>query len=554
MTDKHIGHNRRSFLVGTGAAAVAVGLPQAAAAATDAPADRQTGSVVVRPADARYQDLVRGTNQRWVGNPERVHVARSTADVVAAVQLAVDQGKRLTVQGGGHCYEDFVFNSDVQVVINLSELDQVAFDPAMRAFSVGGGATLLDVYEKLYRIWGVTIPAGQCATVGVGGHISGGGWGVLCRELGLSVDHLYAVEVVRVDANGKARAVIATSDAGDVNRELWWANTGGGGGNFGVVTRYWFRTKDATGADPVGLLPRPPAEVLLAAISWPWETLTKKDFATIAANFGDWHVRHAAPGKPESALFSYLNLNHQSNGQIGLLTQVSGNAKNPEKLYADFLADVTRGVTLRHGPLTNAMGEFAPAPEFEVPQRLPWLQATKYLGAANPILADPTLRGDFKSAFNRARYTDQQIAGWYKHLTRTDFHNPRAQLMVSSYGGKINSVGRSDTAFAHRDSAFKVLYLSYWNDKADDAANIRWLRDFYYESYGATGGVPVPDAVTDGCYLNYPDIDLNDPAYNRSGVPWHTLYYTDNYRRLQAAKAAYDPRNVFRHSQSVRLP
>ncbi|MDW4910073.1 BBE domain-containing protein, partial [Streptomyces sp. ADMS] len=67
-------------------------------------------------------------------------------------------------------------------------------------------------------------------------------------------------------------------------------------------------------------------------------------------------------------------------------------------------------------------------------------------------------------------------------------------------------------------------------------------------------GVPVPNAVTDGCYVNYPDIDLHDPAYNKSQVPWYTLYYKNSYPRLQKIKAKYDPGNVFHHSQSVRLP
>jgi FAD/FMN-containing dehydrogenase len=63
--------------------------------------------------------------------------------------------------------------------------------------------------------------------------------------------------------------------------------------------------------------------------------------------------------------------------------------------------------------------------------------------------------------------------------------------------------------------------------------------------------VPVPNAVTDGCYVNFPDIDLSDPAFNRSGVPWSALYYKGNYPRLRQVKTKYDPQNVFRHNQSV---
>ncbi len=64
----------------------------------------------------------------------------------------------------------------------------------------------------------------------------------------------------------------------------------------------------------------------------------------------------------------------------------------------------------------------------------------------------------------------------------------------------------------------------------------------------------MPNTVTDGCYINYPDIELSDPKYNKSSVPWHELYYKDNYPRLQQIKAKWDPRNIFRHGQSIQLP
>jgi hypothetical protein len=90
----------------------------------------------------------------------------------------------------------------------------------------------------------------------MGGHVVGGAFGFLCRQLGLAADYLYAVEVVTVDEAGRASSVIAARETSDPNRELWWAHTGAGGGNFGIVTRYWFRSPDASGDDPARLLPR----------------------------------------------------------------------------------------------------------------------------------------------------------------------------------------------------------------------------------------------------------------------------------------------------------
>ena len=92
----------------------------------------------------------------------------------------------------------------------------------------------------------------------MGVHVVGGAFGFLCRQLGLAADYLYGIEVVTIDEAGRAKTVIATREASDPNRDLWWAHTGAGGGNFGTVTRYWFRSPGASGEDPATLLPPAP--------------------------------------------------------------------------------------------------------------------------------------------------------------------------------------------------------------------------------------------------------------------------------------------------------
>ncbi|MGV9566844.1 FAD-binding oxidoreductase [Streptomyces sp. NPDC003480] len=532
------------------ATGVAAAVPAAAGTAQEAPFP----AVSVRPGDARYPDLVRGMNQRWTARPKSVRLVATTEQVRDTVQQAVDAGRRLTVRGGGHCYENFVFNDAVETVIDLSEMSEVRYDEQRGAFEVQAGATLTDVYERLYKAYGVVVPGGVCYSVGVGGHVSGGGWGMLCRRDGLIVDHLYAVEVVVVDAQRRARVVVATRERDDPHRDLWWAHTGGGGGNFGVVTRYWFRSPGATGTTPDSLLPRPPAEVLLSAVSWSWQDMTEQSFVRLVRNYGAWHEAHATAGGPYDGLVANLSLNHRSHGQTGLLTQMDATVPDARKLLDAFLQAVSDGVDAPRGAATRAMGEHGPMPEFATPQRLSWLQATRYLGVTNAVLVDPTLRGDQKSAYVRRNLPEQQISTIYRHLTRTDFANPNAMVLFSSYGAAVNSVSRDATASVHRDSAFKLLYQTYWHSAGEDDANITWLRDLYEDMYAATGGVPVSDRNTDGCYVNYPDIDLSDPQHNRSGVPWSTLYYGENYPRLQRVKAAWDPTDFFRHDQSVRLP
>ncbi|MGW6690798.1 FAD-binding oxidoreductase [Streptomyces sp. NPDC054961] len=559
VQDSRGGMGRRNFLAGGAAAGGAALLTGTGLVSSPAAAAEDTGALAepitaVTPADKRYKDLVRGWNQRWVASPETVYLAESTAQVQEVVQKAVKAGKRLTVRGGGHCWEDWVFNADVRVILDMTKMNKVYFDPAKNAIAVEAGAQLLNVYERMYRTWGVAIPAGMCFQVGAGGHISGGGWGLLCRKLGLVVDHLYAVEVVSVDADGIARTHVATREANDPHRELWWAHTGGGGGNFGVITRFWFRSPGATGTNPAALLPQPPAEVLVSAVSWPWAEMTKDRFARLVKNYGDWHARNLRPGSVNDNLVTMLALNHKSNGYIGLITQLDATIPDAEGVLNRFLAEMTAGLDIAHQPLTTAMGELSAMPELAKPRRMPWLQATRYLGTTNPTLNDPSLKGDFKSSYYRTAMPDAHVDAFYTHLTREDLVNPTASVLLSSFGGQVNAVAPGDTAAPHRGAAFKAAWMIWWTDPADEAKSLQWIREFFHGAYADTGGVPVPNAVTDGCYVNYPDIDLHDPAYNTSGVPWSTLYYKDNYPRLQQVKKKYDPRNVFRHSQSVELP
>jgi aclacinomycin oxidase len=194
----------------------------------------RTSNAAIGPSDPRYDDLVRrGFNKRFTPQPDFVRLVGSTADVVSAVQEAVERDLRLAVRSGGHCLEGFLGDPSIRVLLDTSPMSEVYFDDEMNAFAVEAGATLGDVYKKLYLGWGVTIPAGESPAVGVGGHIAGGAFGFICRRHGLAVDHLHAVEVVVVDKSGTARSVVATRDPNGPNRDLWWAHTGGGAGNFG---------------------------------------------------------------------------------------------------------------------------------------------------------------------------------------------------------------------------------------------------------------------------------------------------------------------------------
>jgi hypothetical protein len=487
--------------------------------------------------DPRFAELVhRGFNKRFVGSPDYVRLVGSTGQVVDAVQDAVRNNLRIAARSGGHCLEGFVADPAVRVVIDTSLMTGVYYDSEMNAFAVEAGTTVGEAYRRLYIGWGVTIPAGESPDLGMGGHVLGGAFGFLCREHGLAADHLYAVELVVVDEDGNAKSVIATREPSDPNHDLWWAHTGGGGGNFGIVTRYWFRSPGATGEKPASLLPRAPESILAYRVSWSWDEIDETAFVRLAQNFGDWCEQNSDPGTPNSKLFSVLFLLRRQTGQIQLKGLSTAGA-DAERLFRVHLSAINKGVTAGHTIQ---------------------LEKTSWLGfALDPF---PELfkanTGDtlvkVKDAFFRKRLTDRQLHTAYQYLTRTDYDIPGGLLGLATYGGEVNSVASDATASAQRDSILDTACTAGWMNPQDEARHVAWVRAFYRDMFADTGGVPVPSELTDGAMINHPDVDLADPDWNTSGVPWYTLYYKDNYPRLKKIKQQWDPCNVFHHALSIR--
>jgi aclacinomycin oxidase len=532
--------SRRVLLAGAGAVAggaLGVGVASAAVAEPAAAEPAAFGPVTIRPGDPRYDSLLRGNNFRFVGRPDEIRVVTSTDQVVRAVSESVRAGRRVAARSGGHCFENFTADPAVKTLLDLSPMDAVGYDAGMRAFSVQPGATLGQVYKTLFKGWGVTIPAGSCPAVGAGGHFAGGGYGALSRRYGSVVDHLYGVEVVVVNRDGTARAVVATREPHDPHRDLWWGHTGGGGGNFGVVTKYWLRSPGATG-DPSRLLPASPAEMLECAVVWPWEGMTEAAFTTLVRNFGHWHEQNSAPGAPSTGLYGLFLLSHRDSGYFSLVAQIDAGLPGADGFVTGFVTAVSAGVGVE--PVVNER------------RTMPWLHVMTWPGTGESGDA-ATRRYKNKAAYLRRSLTDTQLAAVYRNLTN-DTGSPDCGMLLIGYGGQVRAVEPEATAVVQRDVVMKAVYNTSWADEAGDEANLSWVRNFYRDVYAGTGGVPVPNEVSDGSYINYADVDLVDPAWNTSGVPGRTLYYKDNYPRLQQVKAHWDPRGVFQHALGVEPP
>jgi len=493
----------------------------------------------IKAGDDRYRAVIgRQFNKRFHAAPDYVRLVHSTEQVVAAVNDAVAEGRQLAVTSGGHCLENFVSNPEVEVMIDVSPMKAIRFDPSMRAIAVECGATVGETFRSLFEQWGVVVPLGEYPHIGIGGHVVGGAFGFLCRELGLAADYLHAVEVVTVTESGYAQPVIATRDSSDPNRELWWAHTGGGGGNFGVVTKYWFRDPEAEGNDPARLLPRAPESITTFEAEWDWSALDRQSFARLMSNHGRWCEENSAVDSPNASLWTLLEIHREQFGKI-IVRGLSTAGAAADRQIDDHLVMLGRGSV---------------SPRLRSRARVSWLDF-----ALDPF---PELFGmppggvsvKVKDALLTRRLSDRQIDVAYEYLTSRDYDAPGGVFGLATYGGRVNAVPPDATASPARNAILDVACNVGWLASREQDQNLTWVRAFYRDLFADSGGVPVPGERYAGSLINHPDRDHADETLNRSGVPWPTLYYQGNYPRLQRVKARWDPRNVFHHALSIAPP
>src|SRR6201997_2326751 len=261
--------------------------------------------------DPRYEALVQGHNLRFPESaavaPARIVICTTSAQVKQVLQEAIHDGIRPTVRSGGHCYENFTVNNPGGVLIDLSLLNAEGRDPATGEYCVLPGAVLGDIYQAFYKRNGVTLPGGNCYSVGAGGHISGGGYGELSRLHGLTCDWLSAVDILTVDSLGRVteRRIDRKNDP-----DLFRACRGAGTAGFGVITAFYFQQ-----------LPPAPREVIQVYLNFPWEAMSEDQFVSLLTTYGEyWPTRGCDPDT--WGLFAILDIGaRRPDGRLGMYIQ-----------------------------------------------------------------------------------------------------------------------------------------------------------------------------------------------------------------------------------------
>ncbi len=506
-------------------------------------------AIRITRTDPRYALLHRSRNLRWDANAAEdaaeVSLCETAEQAAEALQRAVSAGMRPTIRSGGHCYEDFVVNNPGGVILDLSLFKASALPADGDRYRISPGQQLGEAYIDLYKRKGVTLPGGTCYNVGAGGHISGGGYGVLSRLHGLTVDWLSAVEILTVDHKGhvELRHIDKNHDA-----DLFRACCGAGGGNFGLITGYLFEK-----------LPVTPFEVANAHLSFDWATMTEDKFTAILQTYGNYWAHRG--WEPDTwGMFSVLGLSHISSGRLGVSLQFC----NPDGTCDDLKPlDEFLDLFQEFGPVekrasTPGDQRFAPRSpnarqhtgKYPI-DRILWLDAA--IGDSGSGHAG---RAAYKSCYMKQNFTQREAKCIFKYLTLTPPGvDLRGSIMaVDSYGGAVNKKGTAEASSVwQRASIMKVQFQQYWERPEEDAGRLQWMRAFYTDLYSQEvdpryAGTPYPNDYYEGCYINYPDSDMLAYSF------WPQVYYGtgDLYPFLQKVKQRYDPNNIFHHKMSIR--
>jgi FAD/FMN-containing dehydrogenase len=454
---------------------------------------RLIGGTVVAQGAPGYDAARLLYSPRFDGTrPLAVVYCQSALDVSRTILWARRNNVRIAARSGGHSYAGY--STTTGIVIDVSRLASITVNPAAGTVGVGAGARLMDVYRAL-AARGLTIPAGSCPSVGIAGLALGGGAGFAGRKLGLTCDNIRSFTMVTADG-------IVRQCNPSRNADLFWAGRGGGGGNFGIATRFTFTTH------PVGAV-----TIYRAGFSW-------SDATRLVDAWQRW-----APAAPDE-LFSLFALEATDSGaaRVGSSGQFFGTAAQLQALLAQFFA--AAGATP-----TNL--EISTMPYLDA--MLLWAGCSS---AMHCSLGDGVGRSIYaaKSDYVNTLLPSAGIDALLRAVQARAATPARASVLLDAYGGAINRVPEAATAFFHRKATFSLQYIAGWDQAGGDPAALAagsWLRNTH---------AAMRPHVSGFAYQNYIDREL---------PRWGHAYYGSNYARLRKVKRRYDPKNVFRFAQSI---
>ncbi len=435
---------------------------------------------VITPDDAAY-DQARAVFYGGIDRcPAAIIRVTNAADVVRVVSFAREHDLELAVRSGGHSMAGHSV-SDGGLVLDLSAMRALDINPEERTAWAESGLTAGE-YTQAAAAYGLATGFGDTGSVGIGGLTLGGGVGYLVRKYGLTIDDLLAAEIVTAD--GQIRHVNAETEP-----DLFWA-TRGGGGNFGVVTRFQFRLHEVSTVFG-GMLVLPATPAVIAGFIREAEA-APEELSTIANIM-------TAPPMPF--------LPAEVHGQLivfGMLVY-AGDLEAGEQVIAPFRALAQ--------PLVD-MIQPMPYPEIYPPDE----EEYHPMGAGRTLFLD---------------HVDHAVAETIlEHIQASTAMMAVTQLRV--LGGAMARVPVEATAFAHRHSRIMANVAALYSQPEEKAIHETWAEQFAAAIRQSDHGV----------YANF--LGDEGEARVRAAYPGATG------ERLAAIKAQYDPTNLFHLNQNIR--
>jgi FAD/FMN-containing dehydrogenase len=364
-------------------------------------------TTMLRTGDAGYDEARTVWNAMIDRRPAAIARCANTADVVEAARFGRTAGLEIAVRCGGHNIAGLSV-PEGGLMIDLTPMNAVHVDPAQKRAWVQGGA-LLGQLDKAAQEYGLATTAGNVSHTGVGGLTLGGGMGWLARRFGLACDNVVSYEVVTADGS-----VVRAS--ADENPELFWGLRGGGG-NFGIVTRFEFQLHE------IG------TRALIVELTYP-----------ASAGF---HV-----------LRGWRDLNADAPREATFTASIK-----PDSVTVGYVWVGEGGYTLL--PALRALGPVVD----EV------VEETTYLKLQT---RDDSVQGHRYRRYWKGHYFKSLPDDAIRALLRT----PGPSASLQAYGGAIGDVPDGDAAFSHRDTLFEFVTATRWEDADEDQARIAQLREY----------------------------------------------------------------------------
>lgn len=467
-------------------------------------------------------------NLRFAGastpKPAAIVMPESKGQLVAAVVCCRVGSWEIRARSGGHSYEGASYmagDGRMFVLIDMMNLDGVSVDLEAEVAWVEGGATLGQTYSAISES-SLThgFSAGSCPTVGMGGHVGGGGFGLLSRKYGLAADNV--VDALLIDAEGRVL------DRAGMGEEVFWAIRGGGGGNWGVVYAWKIR------------LVRVPERVTGFIVSRAGSEGRVLDLVN------KW--QHVAPGLDDGFyLSSFLGASLPDAKASGITATFKGFYLGPKGETLKILNEKFPQLEILEGECTE----------------MSWIESILFFSGLESGSSISGLKDRFLKSKNYFKAKSDYVRApipinGIKSAIQILLKEPKGYVILDPYGGAMHKISSESIAFPHREgNIFTIQYLVEW-DEVDNGKSqdyIAWIRGFY------TAMAPFVSSEPRAAYVNYMDLDLGFEGMLNSSVlvddavevarTWGEKYFLKNYDRLVRAKTKVDPFNVFRNQQGI---